>query len=160
MFFIREKSIIISLACLPLHKEQNQSCALNAPSPFTQKTTFSPPPALSSQLGFPPPKSCPQLWAFLSSHIVPDLPPLEAARFRFSPPAVSVAQLGSAGGCTGTPEHGQGAPTDTEPPPWLCQSPQHTAHAPTPRNLAPGFGLPSCAAGGIRGFYWMSALIY
>lgn len=67
---------------------------------------------------------------------------------------------GQSRGLPDTPEYGKGAPMDMEPSPWLCPSLQHRAHAPTPRNLAPSFGLPSCAAEGIRSFYWMSALIY
>lgn len=83
MFFIRERPITISLACLPLHKEQNQRCAPNAPSPFSQKTTFFPWSALSSQ-SFSTTKELPTAQDFLSAQVIPDAPPLEAARLRFS----------------------------------------------------------------------------
>lgn len=107
MFFISERSIIICLACLPLNKEQNQSYAPNAPSPFTQKTTFSPLPALSSQIGFPPPKSCPQLQIFLSAKLFQTSLLWRLEGFISLPLIGSVTELGSAGGCRDTPACGQ-----------------------------------------------------
>lgn len=107
MFFISKRSIIICLACLPLNKEQNQSYAPNAPSPFTQKTTFSPLPALSSQIGFPPPKSCPQLQIFLSAKLFQTSLLWRLEGFISLPLIGSVTELGSAGGCRDTPACGQ-----------------------------------------------------
>lgn len=152
MFFIRDRPIIISLACLPLHKEQNQSCAPNAPSPFDQKTTFFPPSALSSQLGFPPPWSCPQLQNFLPAQIVPDLPPLEAARLHFS---AFNWLCHTAMRCRGlhrhAPELGQCSP-QTISCHLCCGEVPRTRHARRPQEFGPvGFAI--LCSWGIRGFY-------
>lgn len=152
MFFIRDRSIIISLACLPLHKEQNQSCAPNAPSPFTQKTTFSPLPALSSQLGFPPPKSCPQLQIDLGDQIAPDLPPLQAAGLRLSASSWLCHTAGQCRGCRYTRARPVSS-LQTKSCHLCCGKVPRTRHTHRPPGVWPQFWFAILCSWGIRGFY-------
>lgn len=156
MFFIRDRSIIISPACLPLHKEQNQSCAPNAPSPFhPEKHLLS---SASSQL---PALLSHHQRAAHSSGLSPQ-PKLFQTSLLWRlqgcislPPTGSVTQLGSAGGCTGPPEHGQWAPSDKNLSPLLYGKVPRTRHTHRhpPGILAPNFWFAILCSWGIRGFY-------
>lgn len=148
MFFIRDRSIIISPACLPLHKEQNQSCAPNAPSPFhREKHLLS---SASSQLCFPTTKELPTA---LDCHHSPSSsrpPSSGGCKAAFLCLQLALSHSWAVQGAAQVHQSMASGLLATKICHLCCtaKSPEHGTRTAIPQEFWPQiFGLPSCAAG-------------